>query len=65
MAAPDRCWYRCMTQAAKDLIARVFRLRTEVSRLRADVNRLGGPRDTVELRHKVCPGGAVLLVPDL
>ena len=40
-------------QATKDLIARVFRLQTEVSRLRRDVTKLGGPRDTTELRHKV------------
>ncbi|EIE21609.1 snare-domain-containing protein [Coccomyxa subellipsoidea C-169] len=40
-------------KANKDLIARVFRLQTEVSRLRSDVNKLGGPRDTVDLRHKV------------
>lgn len=40
-------------QAVKDLIARVFRLQTEVSRLRTDVNKLGGPRDTVVLRQKV------------
>ena len=31
----------------------MFRLQTEVTRLRASVERLGGPRDTVELRHKV------------
>lgn len=41
-------------QANKELIARVFRLQTDVSRLRADVNKIGGPRDTVDLRHKVC-----------
>ena len=41
-------------QAVKELIARVFRLQTDVSRLRADVNRIGGPRDTMDLRHKVC-----------
>ena len=41
-------------QAVKELIARVFRLQTDVSRLRADVNRIGGPRDTVDLRQKVC-----------
>ena len=29
-------------------------VQTDVARLRADVNRLGGPRDTVDLRHKVC-----------
>lgn len=39
-------------QAIKELIADVFRLQTEVTRLRASVDRLGGPRDTVELRHK-------------
>ena len=43
----------CMQQVNKDLIAKVFRLQTEVSRLRSDVNKLGGPRDTVDLRHKV------------
>ena len=39
-------------QATKELIADVFRLQTEVTRLRTSVDRLGGPRDTVELRHK-------------
>lgn len=43
----------CMQQVNKELIAKVFRLQTEVSRLRSDVNKLGGPRDTVDLRHKV------------
>lgn len=42
-----------MQQVNKDLIAKVFRLQTEVSRLRSDVNKLGGPRDTVDIRHKV------------
>lgn len=36
----------------------MFRLQTDVSRLRADVNRIGGLRDTVDLRHKVCAGKA-------
>jgi uncharacterized protein YlxW (UPF0749 family) len=42
-----------LLQTNKELIAKVFRLQTEVSRLRADVNRLGSARDTVEHRHKV------------
>jgi len=44
-------------QATKELIAEVFRLQTEVTRLRGSIDRLGGPRDTAELRHKVCAAG--------
>ena len=40
-------------QATSDLIAAVFKLQTEVSRLKADVQRLGTPRDTPELRQKI------------
>ncbi len=40
-------------QATSDLISAVFKLQTEVSRLKADVQRLGTPRDTHELRQKI------------
>lgn len=34
----------------QQLIQRVFRMRTAVSRLKSDVAKLGGPQDTVDLR---------------
>ena len=37
----------------QQLIQRVFRMRTSVSRLKSDVAKLGGPQDTVELRKSV------------
>lgn len=40
-------------QATSELIASVFKLQTEVSRLKADVQRLGTDRDTVDHRHKI------------
>ncbi|KAK9811271.1 hypothetical protein WJX72_000992 [[Myrmecia] bisecta] len=44
-------------KVTKGLIASVFRLQTEVSRYRADVDKLGSARDTVELRHKIMQAG--------
>lgn len=40
-------------QATSDLISSVFKLQTAVSKLKADVQRLGTARDTVELRQKI------------
>ena len=40
-------------QVNQQLIQRVFRMRTSVSRLKSDVAKLGGPQDTVELRKSV------------
>ena len=40
-------------QVTKELIGSVFKLQTEVSRLKSDVQKLGSARDTVELRQKV------------
>ena len=34
-------------------MAKVFRLQTEIARLKSDVQKLGGARDTTELRHRV------------
>ena len=47
--------HRCRpsSQATSDLISSVFKLQTEVARLRADVQRLGTARDTPELRQKI------------
>ena len=44
-------------QDVKALIARVFRLQTEISRLKADVQKIGSARDTQELRQKVGQSG--------
>lgn len=44
---------RAARQATSDLISAVFKLQTEVSRLNADVQRLGTPRDMPELRQKI------------
>ena len=40
-------------QINQQLIQRVFRLRTAVSRLKADVAKVGGSQDTVEHRKSV------------
>ena len=40
-------------QETKELIASVFKLQTEVTRLKNDVQKLGSARDTIELRQKV------------
>jgi len=48
-----RPYNRAQDQATSDLISSVFKLQTEVSRLKADVQRLGTPRDTPELRQKI------------
>lgn len=44
-------------QDVKALIQRVFRLQTEISRLKADVQKIGSARDTQELRQKVGQAG--------
>lgn len=40
-------------KGTKELIASIFKLQTEVTRLKNDVQKLGSGRDTVELRQKV------------
>ncbi len=42
-----------LPQTTSELIAAVFKLQTEVSRLKADVQRLGTERDTAEHRQKI------------
>lgn len=42
-----------VVQGTKELIASIFKLQTEVTRLKNDVQKLGSGRDTVELRQKV------------
>ena len=44
---------RAFFQVNQQLIQRVFRLRTAVSRLKAEVAKLGGGQDTVEHRKTV------------
>lgn len=41
------------TPAVKELVGAMFRLQTEVSRLKKDVDRLGSARDTLDLRHAI------------
>ena len=47
-----------LPQSDRDLVAAVFRLQTDVARLKADVDRLGGPADTVELRRRLATAAA-------
>lgn len=41
------------TKAVKDVVGAVFKIQTEVSRVKRDVEKLGGPRDTAELRQRI------------
>ena len=45
-------------QVTNKLIQSVFKLQTEVTRLKADVDRIGGPADTVEHRQKIAAANA-------
>ena len=47
-----------LSQATNKLIQSVFKLQTEVTRLKADVDRIGGPTDTVEHRQKIAAANA-------
>lgn len=49
-------------KVASELIASVFKLQTEVSRLKSDVQRLGTPKDTVEHRAKIAASNDKLKV---
>lgn len=41
------------SQAVKAVVAAMFKMQTEVSRVRHDVDRLGTARDTVDLRQRI------------
>ena len=57
LACSPTTYFYLGLQDVKALIARVFRLQTEISRLKADVQKLGSARDTQELRQRVGQSG--------